>query len=72
MAAFGQCCNDLSTAMNSEFDSTFHVNEYGILMLAVGSIMTEQGPGWFDQAVMNCPFCGVELQVKATIQGKFN
>jgi len=70
--AFGQCCKDLNDAMNSEFDSTFHVNEEGVLMLAVGVMMTEHGPGWFDQAVMSCPFCGVELQNKAMIQGRPN
>ena len=41
-------------------------------MLAVGHVVSDQGPGWFDMAVMNCPFCGSTLQNKESIQGKAN
>jgi hypothetical protein len=30
--------------------------------MAVGYAQTERGVGWFDHAVMFCPFCGTRLQ----------
>jgi hypothetical protein len=33
----------------------------GVAYMAVGYIETEQGLGWFDQALLYCPFCGTKL-----------
>jgi hypothetical protein len=38
-----------------------------VLYLTVGYIATQQGPGWFDQAVIFCPFCGQKIQSKDEI-----
>ena len=46
----------------------FRVEDNGVLYLAVGYAPTEQGPGWFDQAVIHCPFCGQKIQDKDAIR----
>lgn len=46
------------------------VSEPGVLYLTVGSVETEQGTGWMDQAVLFCPFCGETLQTKEEIRLK--
>jgi hypothetical protein len=48
-------------------NSLFRIEENGVLYLAVGYADTEEGLGWFDQAVFFCPFCGVRLQDRAAI-----
>jgi hypothetical protein len=63
---FGTCCDDLSDCM-AQPNSMFRVEENGTLFLTIGYVETEQGPGWFDQAVIFCPFCGKRLQDRATI-----
>jgi len=63
---FGSCCKDLSDAMKVE-NSFFRIESNGVLYLTVGYIKTAQGPGFFDQAVLHCPFCGKQLQTKASI-----
>ena len=50
--------------------SMFRVEENGILYLSVGSVSTPQGDGWFDQAVLFCPFCGRQLQTRDGVQRK--
>jgi hypothetical protein len=42
----------------------------GVLYLAVGKLVTEEGTGWFDQAVLFCPFCGMQLQTREEIKAK--
>lgn len=42
--------------------SFFRIEENGVLYLTVGYTQTEQGTGWFDQAIIFCPFCGQKLQ----------
>jgi hypothetical protein len=42
--------------------SFFRVEGNGVLYLTVGYVQTEQGPGFFDAAVIYCPFCGKQLQ----------
>jgi hypothetical protein len=64
--AFGSCCGDLATAMKTP-NSMFRVEDNGVLYFSVGHVATEQGPGWFDQAVIFCPFCGKQLQSKEQI-----
>jgi hypothetical protein len=65
---FGSCCEDLKTAMQHPPNSFFSVEENGVLYLTVGYVATEDGPGFFDQAVMYCPFCGTKLQDKDEIR----
>jgi hypothetical protein len=48
--------------------SLFRVEDDGVLFLTVGYAETEQGTGWFDQAVIFCPFCGHKIQDKDEIQ----
>jgi hypothetical protein len=47
--------------------SLFRIEENGVLYLAVGMAQTPQGPAWFDQAVLYCPFCGSEFQDRETM-----
>jgi hypothetical protein len=67
---FGTCCGDLHGAMKSPPNSFFRVEDNGVLYLTVGYVQTERGPGWFDQAVLYCPFCGVKLQDREEIRTK--
>lgn len=64
---FGSCCEDLADAMHQVPESFFRVEKNGVLYLTVGYIRTEQGPGWFDQVVLFCPFCGRELQTREAV-----
>jgi hypothetical protein len=67
---FGSCCKDLHTALAEVPKSLFHVSPEGTLFLSVGMAETEDGVGWFDQAVIFCPFCGKRLQDKNEIGKK--
>ena len=51
-------------------NSFFRVEENGILYQTVGYINTEDGPGFFDQAVIYSPFCDKKLQDKNEIKKK--
>jgi hypothetical protein len=53
--------------MKTPPNSMFRIKENGALYFTVGYIATEEGPGWFDQAVIFCPFCGKQLQSKEDI-----
>jgi hypothetical protein len=64
---FGTCCSELADAMAEPPESFFHVEENGVLYLAVGYAPTEDGPGFFDQAVLFCPFCGSQLQTREEV-----
>lgn len=47
----------------SEVPNSFvRVEDNGVLYLSVGYIETEEGPGYFDAALLFCPFCGTRLQ----------
>ena len=59
---FGSCCSDLGDAMQGEFEPFLRVEDNGVLYLVVGCAETEEGPAYFDQAVLFCPFCGSSLQ----------
>jgi hypothetical protein len=63
---FGACCSDLEEAMTTPPNSSFFV-ENNILCLTIGYIQTEDGIGWFDHAIIFCPFCGKRLQTKEEI-----
>ncbi len=67
---FGTCCKDLAEAMSIPPNSFFFVSKNAVLYQTVGYEQTEQGPGWFDQAVIFCPFCGKQLQSKEEIASK--
>ena len=72
---FGDCCSDLRDAMsyvglmdkkgflNSVPSSTFSISDDGTLFVSTGYMEEKNGGiGWFDMAVMYCPFCGAKLQ----------
>jgi hypothetical protein len=48
----------------------FRVEENGVLFFTIGYVDATDGRGWFDQAVMFCPFCGAHLQTKEEIARK--
>jgi hypothetical protein len=65
---FGSCCDDLSRAMNHGAEQLVRVESNGVLYMAVGVAQTTDGLGWFDQAMLFCPFCGVALQTREGIK----
>jgi hypothetical protein len=67
MAGFGTCCKDLRAAMSEVPESFFRIEDNGVLYVSVGYVPTEHGPGFFDQAVLFCPFCGAKLQDRGEI-----
>jgi len=71
MTDFGTCCAGLSDALDVP-NSFFRVEDNGVFFLTVGYVHTEQGPGFFDQAILYCPFCGRQLQDADQIQRAAN
>lgn len=69
---FGSCCKDLADAMTLPPETFFRVADYGVLYLTVGYASTDEGPGFFDFAVIFCPFCGKQLQSKEAIAAAAN
>jgi hypothetical protein len=67
---FGECCIELADAMRQPPNSFFRVEDNGVLYLTVGYIQMDQKFGFFDQAVLFCPFCGTELQTREEISRK--
>ena len=65
---FGNCCAYLHDALTTPPEKLFRVEANGVLYLAIGYANTDQGVGWFDQAVLFCPFCGSSLQSRGEIQ----
>ena len=65
---FGSCCDDLRDAMALNATRFFRVEDNGVLYMTVGMVQTTDGPGWFDQAVIFCPFCGTRLQTREAIR----
>jgi len=61
---FGSCCDELQEVMDSdEFEPLVFVGEDGKLYMCVGYAEVGNGQiGWFDHAVIHCPFCGTQLQ----------
>ena len=65
---FGQCCDDLQETLTGDFNRLFHIDERNVLRVAVGYVFVEGGQvGWFDNALLFCPFCGAELQTRPEI-----
>lgn len=69
-SSFGTCCKDLQDAMTTPPNSFFRIEENGVFYLTVGYVDTENGPGFFDQAIIYCPFCSSQLQTKKGIASK--
>ncbi len=42
----------------------------GTLFLTIGYVQMEQGIGWFDHAIIYCPFCGKKLQSRQVLANK--
>jgi hypothetical protein len=68
--SFGSCCKDLKEAITSPPVSFFRIEENGVLYLTIGYAETPQGVGWFDQALIFCPFCGTQIQDREEIRRK--
>ena len=62
------CCKDMADAMYGPPNSFFRMEDNGNLYLTVGYVQTAEGTGWFDQAVIFCPFCGKQLQDRDEIR----
>jgi hypothetical protein len=65
---FGECCEDLRNALHDPPDPLIRVEVDGTLFMAVGYARTNRGVGWFDHAVLFCPFCGAPLQTVEEIR----
>lgn len=66
---FGTCCKDMGEALTLPEQWFLFVQERtGVLYLTVGGVKTDRGIGWFDQAVLFCPFCGTQLQTRDEIK----
>jgi len=63
----GTCCDDMRHARERVPESLFRVADNGVLYLTVGLVKTEEGLGFFDQAVFYCPFCGRQLQSRESV-----
>jgi hypothetical protein len=50
----------------------FRVEGNRVLYLAIGYVPTDKGPGFYDQAVIFCPFCGKQLQTEEQIKAAAN
>jgi hypothetical protein len=64
MSPFGSCCDDLREAMETPETKLIKVGSEGILYLTVGTVKTDAGMAWMEQAIMFCPFCGARLQTR--------
>lgn len=65
---FGECCKDLKDAMTVDGKSLYRVEANGVLYQSIGYVQTPEGVGWYDMAVIFCPFCGTQLQEKDRIK----
>ena len=66
---FGSCCKDLADCMKQP-NALIKTQEDGSLFLTIGYIQTKQGTGWFDHAIIYCPFCGKKLQARERLADK--
>ena len=65
---FGKCCKDLSDALHAP-NSLLRIDA-GVLYASVGFTETKEGTGWYELAMIYCPFCGVQLQTREAIKKK--
>ena len=61
VVGFGDCCTELRDCLQGSFNRLLTETD-GRLYLSVGWIQSDEGVGWFDSAVVFCPFCGARLQ----------
>ncbi len=68
--AYGSCCNELREALEfSQHQPLVRVAENGGLYMAVGYVnVAGHEPGWFEQAVFLCPFCGMQLMTREELK----
>jgi hypothetical protein len=66
---FGSCCDDMSDCMKQE-NALIRTEGDGTLFLTIGYVQMEQGIGWFDHAIIYCPFCGKKLQSRQVLANK--
>jgi hypothetical protein len=63
---FSECCSDMQHAVSHGATRLLRVEENGVFYMAVGMAVgvaeTPDGLGWFDQAILFCPFCGVQRE----------
>lgn len=64
----GECCEDLRKAMHDPPSPLIRVEVDGTLFMAIGYARTDRGVGWFDHAVIFCPFCGARVQTVEEIK----
>lgn len=70
-AEFGLCCEDLRKAMDATVvPERFFFVTSGVPWLSIGYVKTERGTGFYDAAVIYCPFCGAQLHSKYAIKAK--
>jgi hypothetical protein len=65
---FGTCCSEMRDALTLDGNRLLRVEDNGVLYMAVGYVETSDGHGWFDHAVLFCPFCGNALQSRDQIR----
>jgi len=44
------------------------IEDNGVLYVTVAYAQTPQGIGWFDEALVYCPFCGAQIQDREGIR----
>jgi hypothetical protein len=67
--AFGSCCEALAKSVAAP-NSFFRQEEDGVWYLTIGYVNTPNGIGFFDEALIHCPFCGAKLQDSDEIERK--
>ncbi len=66
----GDCCKKLKDAMTMPPESTIRIEDNGVMYLSIGYAVSEKGVGWYDQAILFCPFCGRKIQDEDDIRKK--
>jgi len=59
------CCDalrEVAAELPAPAAPTIYRSDDGVMMMVVGLIQTEEGFGYLDQAIVHCPFCGINLQ----------
>ncbi|RAI03610.1 hypothetical protein DLJ53_03735 [Acuticoccus sediminis] len=67
------CCAALAEVLKGPgegADPALFVDDDGVLTMVVATLQTPGGLGFFDRAVLFCPFCGTGLQTQDQINRK--
>ncbi len=67
---FGSCCDNLAECLTVPNSFFRHEPDNDVWYLTIGFVDTPQGPGYFDHALLHCPFCGAKLQDKDEVARK--